>query len=140
MNKIFRTIYIALTWTILIQVLLCLPGSDIPTGGAFNIPNLDKYVHIILFGGLVAFWCLYANRQDFTIRKRAVLFFIIYLAACFNGILLEYVQKYYIPNRSFDQGDIIVDIVSASISYGFCNIYLLTQGKERLSAVNSFLK
>ena len=129
MNKIFNTIYIALFWTILIQVLLCLPGSTLPTGGAFEIPNLDKYVHITLFGGLVAFWCLYANRQIYTVRKRAALFFIIYLAACFNGILLEYIQKYYIPNRSFDQADIIVDVLSASISYGFCNVYLLTSDR-----------
>ena len=125
MNKIFKTVYIALAWTILIQVLLCLPGSAIPDEGAFSIPNLDKYVHIILFGSFVAFWCSYANKPTYPARKRAVLFFVIFLAACINGILLEYVQKYYIPNRSFDQGDIIVDILSAGISYGFCNVYLL---------------
>ena len=127
MNKIFKTVYLALAWTILIQVLLCLPGSAIPDEGAFSIPNIDKYVHIILFGGFVAFWCFYANKQTYTTRKRAVLFFVIFLVACLNGILLEYVQKYYIPNRSFDQGDIIVDVISASIGYGLCNVYLLSE-------------
>ncbi len=128
MNKIFRTIFPAILWTILIQILLCLPGSALPSEDAFNIPNIDKYVHTILFGGFVLWWCLYANRQAYTIRKRAALFFLIYLAACFNGILLEYIQRDYIPNRSFDQGDIIVDVLSASISYGFVNVFLLTAG------------
>ena len=127
MNKIFKTVYIALAWTIVIQILLCLPGSAIPDEKAFSIPNIDKFVHIALFGGFVALWCFYANKQTYTIRKRAVLFFIIFLTGCLNGILLEYVQKYYIPNRDFDQADIIVDIISASISYGFCNVYLLTK-------------
>ena len=125
MNKIFHTIYLAIGWTLAIQVLLCLPGSALPSEKIF-IPNIDKYVHTILFGGFVALWGLYANKKEYTIRKRATLFFFIYLAACFNGILLEYIQRDYIPNRSFDQGDIIVDVLSASISYGFINVFLLT--------------
>ncbi|MBE7174360.1 MAG: VanZ family protein [Williamsia sp.] len=126
MKIIFRTPYLALAWTIVIQVLLCLPGSALPDEGSF-IPNIDKIVHTVLFGGFVAFWCLYADRKNYTIKKEAAIFFAIYLLACINGIGLEYVQKYYIPNRSFDQGDIIVDIISASISYGLCNVYLLAE-------------
>lgn len=126
MNRIFKTVYLSIAWTILIQVFLCLPGSAIPSGGAFDIPNLDKIIHIILFGGFVALWCLYANRQAYTGRKRAAIFFFIFLLACINGIALEYVQLYYIPHRSFDEADIIVDVISASISYGLCNVYLLS--------------
>ena len=125
MNRIFKTVYPPIAWTVLIQVFLCLPGSAIPTGGAFDIPNLDKIVHIFLFGGFVLFWCLYANRQVYTQRKRALLFFLIFLLACINGIALEYVQRDYIPHRSFDEADIIVDVISASISYGLCNVYVL---------------
>lgn len=127
MKKIFSTIYLACLWTILIQVLLCLPGSTLPSEGDFNIPNIDKYVHTILFGGFVALWCLFANSKGYPTRKKAAIFFFVYLFACFNGIVLEYIQRDYIPNRSFDLGDIIVDVLSASISYGFCNVYLLTQ-------------
>lgn len=125
----FKTSYLALAWTILIQVLLCLPGSAIPDEGAF-IPNIDKIVHTILFGGFTAFWCLYVNGKEYSIRKKAGLFFLIYLLACLDGIMMEYVQKYYIPNRSFDQGDIIVDVLSASISYGLCNVYLLFEPRS----------
>lgn len=129
MNKLFKIVYIAIAWTIAIQVLLCLPGSAIPDEGAFSIPNFDKIVHTILFGGFVAFWCLYVNKQAYTVKKRAVLFFVIFIIACVNGILLEYVQKYYIPNRDFDQADIIVDILGAGMSYGFCNVYVLNKAQ-----------
>jgi len=35
------------------------------------------------------------------------------------------VQRDYIPNRSFDEVDIIVDVIASSIAYGLCNIKLL---------------
>jgi VanZ family protein len=38
---------------------------------------------------------------------------------------MEYIQLYYIPGRSFDKGDIIADIVGASLAYGLSNIKLL---------------
>jgi hypothetical protein len=117
--------FAAVTWTILIQVLLCLPGSTIPSGGLFEIPQLDKIVHITLFGGLTGFWCYFFYLKGIAPGKLKTIFFIIYLLACANGIILEFIQRDYIPNRSFDQGDIIADIIAASIAYGICNIKLL---------------
>lgn len=126
MKKYFSKLFIPLAWTVFIQVLLCLPGSTLPdTDGFLAIPNLDKVVHIIIFGTLVGLWCFYFSRKISSPQKLKLTFFIVFLLAAFNGIIIEYIQKYYIPNRTFDQGDIIADILSAAIAYGICNVKLL---------------
>jgi VanZ family protein len=63
-----------------------------------------------------------------------IIFFSVYLVAVINGIAIEYIQLNFIPNRAFDQGDIIADIISAGIGYGICNVKLLTcRGKSSTS-------
>ncbi|MFT3936951.1 MAG: VanZ family protein [Chitinophagaceae bacterium] len=121
-KRLFSTVILPIAWFILIQVLLCLPGSDIPSGGMFDIPNLDKIVHVGLFGGLTFLWCYYFYLKGKTPTQLKTIFFIIYLLTCANGIILEFVQRDYIPNRSFDLGDIIADVLAASVAYGICNI------------------
>ncbi len=117
--------FAAIAWTILIQVLLCLPGSTIPSCGLFEIPQLDKIVHITLFGGFTGFWCYFYYLKGTPPGKLKTIFFIIYILASTNGIILEFIQRDYIPNRSFDLGDIIADMIGSSIAYGICNIKLL---------------
>ncbi|MEO6917060.1 MAG: VanZ family protein [Chitinophagaceae bacterium] len=124
MKKIFSTIFPALAWTILIQIALCLPGEAIPSTEGFPIPNFDKIVHVIIFGGFVGLWSYYLSRKTNYLKTLNTGLFLIYLLAVINGIAIEYIQRDYIPNRSFDQGDIIADVLSASIAYGICNIVL----------------
>ena len=124
-NRLLRKAFLPIAWTILIQVLLCLPGTTIPSGGFFNIPQLDKIVHVILFGTFTGLWCYYYYLKGKSPGKLKIIFFIIYLLAAINGIVLEFIQLDYIPNRSFDQVDIIADVIASSIAYGICNIKLL---------------
>ena len=125
-NRLLRKSFWAIAWTIAIQILLCLPGSTIPSGGMFDIPQLDKVVHIILFGGCTGLWCYFFYLKGKPASSLKTIFFIIYLVVAANGIILEFVQRDYIPNRSFDQGDIIADVLSASIAYGICSIKLIS--------------
>ena len=124
-NRLLSNAGIAIAWTILIQVLLCLPGKTLPSGGVFEIPQLDKMVHITLFGGFTFFWCYYFYLKGTPASKLKTIFFMVYLIASANGIILEFVQRDYIPNRSFDLADIIVDVIGSSVAYGICNIKLI---------------
>ncbi|MEO5681843.1 MAG: VanZ family protein [Chitinophagaceae bacterium] len=124
-NRLLSKVSLPIAWTILIQVLLCIPGSDLPSGDLFDIPHLDKIVHIILFGTLTGLWCYYYYLKGKPAVQLKTIFFIVFLLAAFNGIALEFVQKNFIPNRSFDDGDIIADVLASSIAYGICNIKLL---------------
>ena len=116
--------WVAITWTIIIFILLAMPGSLIPKEQGFTIPYFDKLVHIILFGGFVLLWSFYFSKKKLGPKKLTRLFFIIFIIACVYGIGMEYVQKYFIPGRDYDQEDIIADMIGAALAYGFCNIRL----------------
>ncbi len=126
MKKHFGRLYTPLAWTILIEILLCLPGPSLPNTGAFEIPYFDKIIHTVIFGVFVFLWCLYYRSKGFSNDTLKIIFFWIFIAALVNGIAIEYIQLYLIPYRSFDQGDIIADVVSAGVVYGICNVKLLT--------------
>ena len=124
-NRLFGNIFPAIVWTISIQILMCLPGSSLPTAGLFSIPHFDKFVHLVLFGGFVGLWCYYFYLKKRPATRLKTLFFLVFLIAAANGIIMEFVQRDYIPNRSFDEGDIIADLIASSVAYGICNIKLL---------------
>ena len=115
--KILSSRIPALAWTLLIFVMLTIPGKMLPDENQLTIPNLDKGVHIILFGCFVFLWSFYfASRKDITNQLNRKLFRI-FIIACFFGIAMEYVQKYLIPNRDFDIYDIAADIIGAAVGY-----------------------
>jgi hypothetical protein len=110
-------------WTILTIVLLCIPGSDFPSDGTFGfqVDGLDKVVHVILFGGIVLFWGFYIKRSANPRKQREIL--LIVLSTITLGIVLEFVQLYFIPDRSFDKWDIVADSAGA-IVIGVYHLYL----------------
>lgn len=103
-------------FTLFTIILLCLPGSMVPGTGIFGMPNLDKVVHVILFGTNVLFWGWhFSGRNPSSTRLRTI---VISTAAAIIilGIVLEYVQLYFIPNRSFDNWDIVADAAGAILA------------------------
>lgn len=116
---------------ILSAVLLTLPGSAFPSENWMGNIHLDKFIHIGMFGGLtfLACWGFYCREKfrasnavtgaadavtDGVTRKtdNAKLwrsFLYVAVAAFVYGIIMEYVQRDYIANRSFDSGDILAD-------------------------------
>lgn len=113
LQKILRNRLFALSWTVITVILLCLPGSMVTGAGLFGIPNLDKIVHIILFGANVLFWGLYFKENSRTgSRLKPIILMLVFLAILL-GIIMEFVQLHFIPNRSFDGGDIVADAIGA---------------------------
>lgn len=104
----------ALGWFLLSFYLLTLPGTSLPKIGWFNFIHGDKFVHIGMFGVLVLLFLLpfrkHINRRD--LIRTALLIAVISLG---YGTAMEYVQKYFIPNRSFDVGDIMADGIGSFI-------------------------
>jgi len=95
-----------LAWFIITTILLCLPGSAFPKQHWFDKIWLDKWIHVGLFALMVFLWCraIVPRLQKKTRAFRQIAFyFFLY------GIVMEFIQKYFIPNRSFDIGDIIAD-------------------------------
>jgi VanZ family protein len=108
-NKLLHSLLPAIIWSVLICFLLIIPGQDFPEGP--RIPSLDKIVHAFLFGMQVFLWCRYGSRA--TGRNIRWIFFLIFLLSCIYGIGMEYVQQYWVANRSFELGDIVADIAGS---------------------------
>lgn len=56
-----------------------------------------------------------------------ILFFISFLFSDALGIAMEFIQKCCIPFRDYSEGDIIADMIGASLGYGICNIWLIEE-------------
>lgn len=91
-------------------VLLCIPGSALPKQNWFNKVWLDKWIHIGLFGTMVLLWCGLLNYLE---NRKIQLFIQISFYVFLYGIVMEFIQKYFIPNRSFDVGDIGADMIGS---------------------------
>lgn len=128
--QVSKKIWVPAGWTLLTIVLLCLPGSALPGVKLFNIPHFDKVAHIILFGGIVFFWVFYYEQIQFPDSGNVL---IIILLSISLGVIMEFVQFNFIPNRSFDLGDIAAN-AGGSVLAGFVNYYLLRKMKYKKMA------
>lgn len=99
----------AIAWFIISVILLTLPGSAFPDENWLGDIYFDKWVHIGMFAMMVFLCCWAAYKTKINRQKLFRYFLFFAIAALLYGIVMEFVQKYCIPNRSFDVGDIIAD-------------------------------
>ena len=120
MNKTKRFFTPAILWSVFSIILLTLPGSVLPKENWLDKIWADKWAHIILFAILVILWIRTFHEQhpEKNAQKKKILW--LALSGIVYGIVMEFVQKYFIPNRSFDVGDIVADAVGclAGFVYG----------------------
>ena len=100
---------LALGWLVLSTFLLLIPGSNFPTEDWLDKIWFDKWVHIGMFAVMVALWCWAALGLKKNPEELKRIFIVLCLVWFAYGIGMEFVQKYLVPNRSFDIGDIIAD-------------------------------
>ncbi|BAV09227.1 VanZ like family protein [Filimonas lacunae] len=113
MKKISLALLPAILFFFLSYYLLTIPGKELPEVSFFDkIPLFDKWVHIGMFSILVYLFSL-AFKQQIITNKR--LLPLLAATGLVYGIAMEYVQKYYVANRSFDLTDIIADGVGCVI-------------------------
>ena len=106
----------AILFFIFITVLLCLPGSEFPTGRLFSIPQLDKAIHIIFFTTLCLLFSFPIKKSVPNVAKIKQWFWIISLTGISYGIAIEFIQENWIPNRSFELLDIVADSVGCLLA------------------------
>lgn len=110
----------AIGWLILSTILLTLPASAFPREKWYTkIPMFDKWVHTGMFGimAVLLCWAVYKNKTFPGKLKNT--FIALGVSSLVYGIIMEFVQRYFIPNRSFDTGDIIADAVGAAAGVMF---------------------
>jgi VanZ family protein len=79
--------------------------------------HVDKLVHIFLFAVLVwlFFRAIATVRGKMTARRIKTLVITLLAAGIVYGLSIEFVQKDFIPNRSFDLWDVVADAVGSLI-------------------------
>ena len=118
----------AIIWFIFTVVLLCLPGSKIPKYTFLTLIHADKWVHIAMFGIL----CFLFNQAfcKLVVTKKGLRIYL--FAVTFSGIaygtIMEFVQKYWIPGRSFDVFDILADTIGCLLALGYCHRKFILKG------------
>jgi VanZ family protein len=106
--KIFTRLLPGILWFLFILYLLTIPGKDLPEVSWMDYIHGDKLIHMFLFFMLtfLFYWGIVSSKPRVYSRK---LVLVIAILGLLYGIALEFVQKYWIPNRSFDGWDIVAD-------------------------------
>ena len=107
--KIFRYKTVAISWFIIMCILFFLPGSTLPKESWLDTIHFDKWVHIGLFAILVFLW-RGAFNWEVNNYNTVLLFF-----AFAYGLMIEFIQKNWVPNRSFDLFDVLADMTGGII-------------------------
>ncbi len=100
--------FLSWLWLITIAVLCFLPGSAFPKENWLDGIAFDKWVHLGLFAVLTFLW-----RFQFSAERKYD--YIVVMLAIAYGFGVEVIQHYFIPNRSFDVGDVIADAIGGAI-------------------------
>lgn len=117
MKDQYRFLLPAIVWVIVCTILLTLPASAFPSDKWYtNIPLFDKWVHIGLFAILSFLFCWAIFKNETNLFKRKKKFIQTGVICLLYGIAMELVQRYFIPNRSFDTGDIIADGIGSLLA------------------------
>ena len=107
---------------ILTTVLLTLPGSSLPTEDWLSKIWFDKWVHIGLFALMVILWSWPLIKRLKAGGNLKNLLIQIACSGLVYGIGMEFIQKFFIRDRSFDVGDIVADaagcLLGALFSWG----------------------
>lgn len=108
-----QRVFFPILWTLITLALLCMPGSTIPGVGFFGFKHIDKVAHFILFGGFVLFWGIWAAAKTMEENRYKKNWIYLVLISIAIGVVMEFVQINFIPNRSFDVWDIVWDAIGS---------------------------
>ena len=113
----FKRFWPAIIWFIILMVLICTPGNHLPKNKFLLEISFDKMVHVGSFALLA--WLFYypiAKTDWSSVVKRHYLIKIC-LATAIWGLATELIQRYFIPNRSFDLADLLADSIGAALAF-----------------------
>ncbi len=105
----------------LVLFLICLPEDSLPGKHSWlDITYLDKLVHTIMFGTMTFFFLLPIAESPMYQKLKRHYFIRIGLSVCIWGLTTEFIQKFYVPTRSFDIFDWVADSAGVLIAWLYC--------------------
>ncbi len=116
----FKKFAPAIVCFIAVMVVVCLPESDLPKSNEWDwldITNLDKVVHAFMFAVMTFLFLLPVTQSSLYKQQKRHNLIRISLSACIWGLATEYIQKFYIPSRSFEILDWAADSTGILLAY-----------------------
>jgi VanZ family protein len=115
-----------IAWFFLLLFLICLPGSDIPpVDNWLNYIYFDKLVHIGLFSVLTFLFIYPVSKMNLPLAVKKNTAIKIAISAWIWALTTEFIQKYFIPDRSFDMYDWAADTFGILLACTWCRIKYL---------------
>jgi len=106
---------------IAVFVLVVLPESDLPQKQSWlDISFLDKIVHTIMFAVMTFLFLMPIGDSSMYKKEKRHYFIRIAVSACLWGLTTEFIQKFYVPSRSFDLLDWAADSLGVLIAWIYC--------------------
>lgn len=111
----FATKWPVIIWSVIIFLLLVMPPISIAKEKQFEITQLDKIIHALLFGIQVVLWGYYLQSKNRPVSVFRIALAGAVLISCGYGILMEYVQLWV--DRDFDVWDMLADAIGACLGW-----------------------
>jgi VanZ family protein len=125
-KSLFNSYIPAILWSVLVLAILCTPGEDLPKLGSWTeYINLDKFVHIGIFGLMAFLFMRPGAKKDVATVIKKNLFLKIAIAVSLWGLTTEFIQHFWIPGRSFDLLDFVADAIGCFAAFAYCKRYFL---------------
>ena len=122
----FKKFIPGIAWFFLVLILICLPGDDLPKADDWmSAIFFDKWVHAGLFCVLAFLFMLPFCKSDRNIKIKWVSVIKIALAVSIWGLTTEFIQKFFIPGRSFDLLDWAADTAGVLLAILGCKFFYL---------------
>ena len=125
MTNSFKTLVLVIFEFVLIFILLSMPSSGEPGTGwlsyLLELPFADKIIHVGLFGSLaLSLFFHFEQYSNVSFRSTRTKALSLILCIVF-GICMEFYQKYFVPTRGFEVGDMLADATGALLALPFFN-------------------
>lgn len=118
----------SLLWAVIIAVGLFTPGVKLTERKLFQIHQMDKILHLLIFGFL-QFLILFDMHIGKVIITRRRIYFSM-LICVFYGIVTEIIQYQFISERKGSIFDLFADMTGIMLSVGF--FFLIQKFIDRL--------
>ncbi|HEY9115635.1 MAG TPA: VanZ family protein [Bacteroidales bacterium] len=128
----FRRLWPAIVWALVVLVLTGFPGSYIPkVTGFWEWLSLDKLVHVVIFATL-GFLLFYGFHEQYLKSKRRYLYVLaVLMATMAYGMITEILQRYIFIGRNGNMYDFLADSVGGVL--GFLAFILYNKKKKNES-------
>ncbi len=111
----------AIACFVAVLILVCLPDDNLPTKhGWLDISYLDKWVHGIMFAVMTFLFLLPVAESSLYKKVKRHYFIRICVSMCIWGLTTEFIQKFFVPTRSFDLIDWAADSAGILLAFLYC--------------------